>query len=162
MLQLFSKILEILVEILTFLQEKRIGCILGILGAVIITCTAVYLVSLFPFIALSIICTGGTSLIIWTPLAWGFGLLLSKIIFGLLKLLIVSLKNLIGEEIPEIKIQKPVLVKKSKEQQAIINYIDRAIKSKCSYEGIIFGLKAKGWRENEIKRAFDIYKGVGY
>lgn len=96
----------------------------------------------------SIICTAGIALVIWGPLAFLIGAVIFKLI------------DLLGkkEEVAEVESQKPVL---TKEQQAIVNYIDRAIESGLSYERITSALKAQGWTEDEIKEAFNSYKSAG-
>ncbi|KKQ77382.1 MAG: hypothetical protein UT00_C0013G0013 [Parcubacteria group bacterium GW2011_GWA1_38_7] len=98
-------------------------------------------VNAISLILVSIICTGGVSLILWIPLWFGVGLVISS----LLPVVTNSFKK---SEAPEHNI--------SNDQKALIDYIHQSRAKGVSDDNVFSLLKSNGWAENAIHDAFGL------
>jgi len=99
------------------------------------------------FLLISIICSGGMTLVIWLPLAYVVGLIVTSL-FNFAK----------GGHNPDKVVatngQHHVL---NNDQLALLNYIKQAKANNMSNEVIASQLKNNGWAEVDINNAFKLF-----
>lgn len=149
----------------TFKRELRIALITAPINipigfVLVFLILALFIGSLsdtFSLILLSVICTAGISLILWLPIWYGTGYLCLSLVRLVLKAFGVSLPG--ASTTPRQPVTPATTSGDqaqglSRDQTAVINYIQKAKAKGLNREFITKALLANGWRHDNINAAF--------